>query len=80
MPETGGKSMKEIQIDKTKLEEAMKMIEKAAFLMEERDCRQEPEAREELARLQNDLGVLTRNDRLQITNFRDTGAAPAWKP
>ncbi len=62
--------MNEIRIDETKLGKAMEIIEKAASLMEERDCGQDKEAGEELAGLQNDLRELSGNERLRITDFQ----------
>lgn len=62
--------MKKVPIDEAKILMAMEIIEKAASLMAERDCRQDQEARKELAGLQDRLRELTGNQRLQITDFQ----------
>ncbi len=62
--------MKKVPIDEAKILMAMEIIEKAASLMAERDCRQDQEARKELAELQDRLRELTGNQRLQITDFQ----------
>lgn len=62
--------MKIIKIDKTKIPKAMEIIEKAASLMEERDCGQDLEVKEELTRLQNSLRKLSGNEKLQIKDFQ----------
>lgn len=62
--------MKKVPIDEAKIPMAMEIIEKAASLMAERDCRQDQEAREELAELQDRLRELSGNQRLQITDFQ----------
>ena len=48
----------------------MEIIEKAASLMEERDCGQDLEVKEELTRLQNSLRKLSGNEKLQIKDFQ----------
>lgn len=62
--------MKNIRIDEAKIEEAMEIIEKAASLMEEQDCENDPDAKMELARLQNRLRDLSGNKRLEIKDFQ----------
>lgn len=62
--------MKEISIDKTKIPEAMKMIEKAASLMAEKDCDSDIEAKKVLAGLETDLRELSGNKSLQIKDFQ----------
>lgn len=62
--------MKKVPIDEVKIPMAMEIIEKAASLMAERDCRQDQEAREELAKLQDRLRELSGNQKLQITDFQ----------
>ncbi len=62
--------MKKVPIDEAKIPMAMEIIEKAASLMAERDCRQDQEAREELAELQDRLRELSGNQKLQITDFQ----------
>lgn len=62
--------MKNIRIDEAKIPEAMEIIEKAASLMEERDCEKDPDAKMELTQLQNRLRELCKNTRLEIKDFQ----------
>ncbi len=57
-------------IDGLKLPAAMEIIEKAAALMEERDCDNDNEAIQELVGLQQSLRELTGNKDIQIEDFR----------
>lgn len=63
--------MKNIGIDEAKIPEVMEIIEKAAELMEEKDCANDNTARSELDEYQNKLIAVTGNDKLQIKDFRE---------
>lgn len=54
------------RIDETKLPEAMKIIDRAASIMEERDYDTDPEAKEKLITLQNELRELTGKENYDI--------------
>lgn len=62
--------MKKINIDEAKLPAAAEMIEKAASLMEEKDCDNDKEAEKELAKLQKDLREISGNKKIQIKDFQ----------
>lgn len=55
------------KFDEAKLPEVMRIIDRAAGLMEECDCDADPRAREELAALQNELRQLTGKENYDIT-------------
>lgn len=59
--------MKNPKIDESKLPEVMRIIDKAANLMEEKDCDDDEEARKELAALQEELQELTGNKKIEIS-------------
>lgn len=63
--------MKKIVINESKLPEVMEIIEKAAELMEEKDCDSDKAARSELEEYQNKLIAVTGNDNLHIRDFRE---------
>lgn len=63
--------MKEPVIDETKLPEVMKIIDKAASLLEEKDCETDEIAKDELATLQRSLREITGNEKIVITDFQD---------
>lgn len=56
--------------DKTKLPEVMNIIDSAAALMEEKDCQNDKDAREELLAMQEKLRDITRDKNLEIVGFR----------
>ena len=62
--------MKKIEIDETKIPAAMKIIEKAAELMAEKDCDNDKDAKKALTNLQRDLRELTGNTKIKIKDFR----------
>lgn len=47
----------------------MELIEKAAELMEEKDCRSDKKAKRKLAELQKELREITGNKKLQVKDF-----------
>lgn len=61
--------MKYPEIDESKLQEVMRIIETAASLMEEKDWEGDTEAGSELAALQKQLREITGNEKLQITDY-----------
>ena len=73
--QNGGNPMKYPEIDESKLQEVMRIIETAASLMEEtglmeeKDWEGDTEAGSELAALQKQLREITGNEKLQITDF-----------
>lgn len=62
--------MKHFSIDETKLPAVMETIEKAAALMEAKDCDCDKEAKKELARLQKSLRDMTGNKKIAIRDFQ----------
>lgn len=62
--------MKKITIDETKLPEVMEIIEKAAALMEEKNCEDDKEAKKDLAKYQKDLREISGNKKIQIKDFQ----------
>lgn len=63
--------MQNIKIDETKLPEIMDIIEKAASLMEEKDCEGDHKAKKELEQLQKKLREISGNSGIEIRNFRE---------
>lgn len=61
--------MKYPEIDEAKLQEAMKIIDTAASLMEEKDCETDAAAGKELDALQEQLREITGNKKLQIMEY-----------
>ena len=57
-------------IDEKKLSEAMEIIEKANVLMEEKDCDNNKEAKEELTAMQKRLQDITGNKDIDISCFQ----------
>ncbi len=57
-------------VDETKLLEAMRIIEEAAELMAQKDCEDDKEAKENLEKLQQDLRILTENQKLEIRDYQ----------
>ena len=57
-------------VDETKLLEAMRIIEEAAELMAQKDCEDDKEAKENLEKLQQDLRLLTENQKLEIRDYQ----------
>lgn len=66
-------------IDETKLSRTMKIIEKAAELMSEKDCGDDKEAKKSLEKLQRDLRNITGNKKLEIRNYQRYWAAANLK-
>ena len=62
--------MKKISIDETKLPAVMEIIEKAALLMDEKDCDSDKEAKKELGELQKNLREITENKKIKINIFQ----------
>ena len=62
--------MKKISIDETKLPAVMEIIEKAALLMDEKDCDSDKEAKKELGELQKNLREITGNKKIKINIFQ----------
>lgn len=62
--------MKKISIDETKLPAVMEIIDKAAVLMEEKDCDSDEEAKKELEQLQKNLREITGNKKIEMNNFQ----------
>ncbi len=62
--------MKKISIDETKLPVIMEIIEKAALLMDEKDCDSDKEAQKELGQLQKNLIEITGNKKIKIDAFQ----------
>lgn len=62
--------MKKTDFDETKIPPVMEMIEKAAELMEEKDCEGDGDAKRNLAELQRKLREATGNKKLQIKSFQ----------
>lgn len=62
--------MKEIRIDETKLPDVMEIIDKAASLMAEKECENDKEAKNDLAKFQKELREVTGNKKLQIKDFQ----------
>ena len=62
--------MKKISIDETKLPVVMEIIEKAALLMDEKDCDSDKEAKKELGQLQKNLREVTGNKKIKIRIYR----------
>lgn len=59
------------KIDKTKLPEAMRIIDRAASIMEQRGYDADPKAQEELAALQNELRELTGKENYDIKEVEE---------
>lgn len=62
--------MKTPYIDKSKLHKVMEIIDKAACLMEEKDCDNDTEAMQELSDLQAQLEDITGNNSIKVTDFK----------
>lgn len=62
--------MKNIDIDETKIPAVKEIIEKAAELMEEKDCDSDKDAKKELAELQRELREAAGNKKLQIKEYQ----------
>lgn len=63
--------MQKIYMDETKLPKVMEMIKKAAALMEEKDCKNDGEAKKELEELQKQLREISGNPRTEVWDFRE---------
>lgn len=62
--------MNKPSIDETKLPKVMDIIDKAASLMEEKDCNNDKEAMQILSGLQKELADTTGNPSVKITDFK----------
>lgn len=62
--------MKIPSIDELKLEEVKEIIDKAACLIEVRDCDEDEEAREELENLRVRLKEVTGNEKVEVSDFQ----------
>lgn len=62
--------MNKPSIDETKLPKVMDIIDKAASLMEEKDCDNDKEALQILSGLQKELADITGNPSIKITDFK----------
>lgn len=62
--------MKTPYIDESKLPKVMEIIDKAACLMEEKDCDNDTEAMQELSDLQAQLEDITGNNSIKVTDFK----------
>nr|WP_318683814.1 hypothetical protein [uncultured Acetatifactor sp.] len=63
--------MKYIRIDETKLSSVMEIVEQAAELMSEKDCNNDEKAKLDLEKFQQELREITRNNKIQIRDFRE---------
>lgn len=61
--------MKYPEIDESKLQEAMNIIDKAAQLMEEKDCEGDTDAKKDLDALEKQLREITGKKKLCITEY-----------
>ena len=62
--------MKTPKVDVSKIPEVMKLIEKAASVMEEKSGSDDPKVKQELEDLQNKLREIMGNKKLRITEFQ----------
>lgn len=58
------------EIDETKLPEVMELIDKAANLIEQKDCKADKSAKHELEDLQKRLRDITGNKKTKISNYQ----------
>lgn len=62
--------MQKPSIDESKLHKVMEIIDKAACLMEEKDCSNDAEAMQELSGLQKQLEEITGNNSINVKDSR----------
>ena len=62
--------MKNVNIDEMKLPAVMEIIEKAASLMEEKNCNNDKNVKKELNQLQKELREITGNKKIKISTFQ----------